>query len=323
MTPARPTAPLPPHGTRQARLGRRALVRPAAALLALSMLPALAPAALAQPIVLRDDLGTEHRFDAPPQRIVSMLPSLTETVAVLGGARRLVGVDRYSNWPAEVNALPRLGGLDDAQIESIARLKPDVVLAARSARTLDKLQALGLRVIRLQSDSHADVRRSLGLVAALLGTPDEGERVWARQTAQITAAAARVPPALRGQRVYFELGGGPYAAGASSFIGETLARLGLANTVPPELGPFPKFNPEFVVRARPELVMGSARDQAARLARPGWHSLPAVQQQRLCGFDEATYELLTRPGPRLGEAAAALADCLVNLGTTRGAGLSR
>jgi len=77
------------------------------------------------------------------------------------------------------------------------------------------------------------------------------------------------------------------------------------------------------VRARPELVMGSARDQAARLARPGWHSLPAVQQQRLCGFDEATYELLTRPGPRLGEAAAALADCLVNLGTTRGAGLSR
>jgi iron complex transport system substrate-binding protein len=157
------------------------------------------------------------------------------------------------------------------------------------------------------------VRRTLKLVAQLLGSPEAGERMWAQIDAQVAAAAARVPPALRGQRVYFEIGGGPYAAGTTSFIGETLTRLGMANIVPPELGPFPKLNPEFVVRARPELIMGAQREQAALLARPGWQAVPAVQGRRVCGFEAADYETLIRPGPRLGEAAALLAGCLQRL----------
>jgi len=269
--------------------------------------------ACAQPFVLRDDRGTEHRFENPPQRLVTLLPSLTETAWVLGLGPRLVGVDRFSNWPADIAALPRLGGLDDAQIESIARLKPDVVLASTSARSLDRLEALGFRVLRLKSDSHADVRRTLNLVAQLLGTPDEGERVWAQLDAQLAAASARVPVALRGQRVYFEIGGGPYAAGTTSFIGETLTRLGMSNIVPADLGPFPKLNPEFVVRARPELIMGVQREQAALLARPGWQAIPAVRDRRVCGFGSVDYETLVRPGPRLGDAAALLADCLQRL----------
>jgi iron complex transport system substrate-binding protein len=271
-------------------------------------------AAAAQPLLLRDDRGTEHRFEAPPQRIVTLLPSLTETAWMLGAGPRLVGVDRFSNWPAAIGRLPRLGGLDDAQIEAIARLKPDVVLASTSTRSLDKLEALGMRVLRLKSESHADVRRTLNLVAQLLGTPEAGERMWAQLDAQIAAAAARVPPALRGQRVYFEIGGGPYAAGTTSFIGETLSRLGMGNIVPAELGPFPKLNPEFVVHARPELIMGAQREQAALLARPGWQAIPAVQGRRVCGFESADYETLVRPGPRLGEAAALLAGCLQRLG---------
>jgi iron complex transport system substrate-binding protein len=267
----------------------------------------------AQPLVLRDDRGTEHRFDALPQRIVTLLPSLTETAWVLGVGPRLVGVDRFSNWPADIAALPRLGGLDDAQIEALVRLKPDVVLASTSARSLDKLESLGFRVMRLKSETHADVRRTLGLVAQLLGTPEAGERVWVQLEVQIAAAAARVPAPLKGQRVYFEIGGGPYAAGTRSFIGETLVRLGMANIVPPDLGPFPKLNPEFVVRARPDLIMGVQREQAALLARPGWQAIPAVQGQRVCGFASADYETLIRPGPRLGEAAALLAGCLQRL----------
>jgi iron complex transport system substrate-binding protein len=289
------------------------LLRALAPIAWMALLALTATAAAAQALVLRDDRGTEHRFEALPQRIVTLLPSLTETAWVLGVGPRLVGVDRFSNWPAEIAALPRLGGLDDAQIEALARLKPDVVLASTSARSLDKLESLGFRVLRLKSETHADVRRTLNLVAQLLGTPDAGERVWTQLDAQIAAAAARVPRPLKGQRVYFEIGGGPYAAGASSFIGETLARLGMGNIVPPELGPFPKLNPEFVVRARPDVIMGVQREQAALLARPGWQAIPAVQGRRVCGFASADYETLIRPGPRLGEAAALLADCLQRL----------
>ncbi len=243
-----------------------------------------------------------------------MLPSLTESAWVLGVGPRLVGVDRYSNWPAEVAQLPHIGDLDDARIEAIAALKPDLILASTSSRAMERLEGLGFTVVLLKSDSHADVRRTLDILAQLLGTPKEGARVWARIERETEAARARVPPALRGQRVYFEIGGGHYAAGTSSFIGETLKRLGLANIVPAALGPFPRLNPEFVVRARPDLIMGAQREQQALTQRPGWSALPAVRNARLCGFDSVQFELLVRPGPRMGEAAARMADCLARLG---------
>jgi iron complex transport system substrate-binding protein len=264
-------------------------------------------------VVVQDDRGTEHRFTAPPRRIVSLLPSLTESVWALGGGPLLVGVDRYSDWPAQVGTLPRLGGLDDTQIETITTLKPDVVLASTAARSLDRLEVLGLKVLRLKSETHADVQRTLRLLATLLGTPAEGDRLWQRIQHDVAAASARVPARLRGQRVYFELGGGPYAAGRSSFIGETLAVLGLDNIVPAALGPFPKLNPEYVVRAQPQLVMGPLREQAAMAARPGWQHIPAIVNQQRCGFDAKHYDVLVRPGPRLGEAAGLLADCLLQL----------
>lgn len=276
----------------------------------------LAGPAQAAGIVLRDDAGTEHRFDAPPRRIVSLLPSLTESVCALGACARLVGVDRYSNWPASVAALPHLGGLEDAQVERIVALKPDVVLAAKSARVTERLTTLGLRVVLIESQTYSDVRRSLATLAQLLGTPGEGDRVWAGIEATLDRAAARVPAALRGQRVYFEVASDPYAAGASSFIGETLARLGLGNVVPPELGPFPRLNPEYVVRHQPDIVVAAQRAVKEMPARPGWRALRALQARpaRACGFDPARYELLIRPGPRLGEGATALADCLAGLG---------
>jgi iron complex transport system substrate-binding protein len=270
--------------------------------------------AAAETVVLRDDRGQEHRFTEPPRRIVTLRPSLTESVWALGGGARLVGVDRYSDWPAELSRLPRVGGLEDAQIETIAALRPDVVLAPLSARTLDRLEALGLRVLRIHSETHADVRRNLELVARLLGTPGEGERLWSRLEREMDAAARRVPAGLRGQRVYFEIGGGPYAAGTSSFIGQTLGRLGLGNIVPSTMGPFPKLNPEYVVRAQPDLVMGVRREQQAMAERPGWNTLVALRNDRRCGFETAQYDMMIRPGPRLGEAAGLLADCLVRLG---------
>ena len=98
----------------------------------------IAPPVLSASIQVTDDRGVTLRFAAPPQRIVSMLPSLTESVCALGACSRLVGVDRYSNWPASVEKLPRLGGLDDALIEAIVALRPEVVLASTSAQSLDR-----------------------------------------------------------------------------------------------------------------------------------------------------------------------------------------
>lgn len=250
---------------------------------------------------------------APPQRIVTLLPSLTETVCALGACERLVGTDRYSNWPAAVRALPKLGGLDDAQLEHIVALKPDLVLTSGSARVAARLQGMGIAVLALEADSLADMRRVTEQVAQALGQPGAGLALAQRVDAQIAEAATRVPAALRGQRVYFEIDSAPYAAGEKSFVGELLARLGLANIVPAALGPFPKLNPEFVVRAQPDLVMAEQAELAKMPGRPGWGGLRALREHRECGFSTARYELLIRPGPRTGEAADLVVQCLVGL----------
>ncbi len=264
-------------------------------------------------MAIRDDRGVTVTLETSPRRIVSLLPSLTESVCALGACDRLVGTDRFSNWPRQVESLPKLGGLEDAQIERIVALKPDVVLASVSARVLDRLESLGVRAIALESRNRADVKRTLAALAQLLAVPGKDEAVWAAIERDTRAAAARVPAGQHGQRVYFEIDSSLYAAGPDSFIGETLRRLGLGNAIPAELGPFPKLNPEFIVRAQPDVVMGVEAAVAEMRKRPGWSALRALRDRRTCGFPTATYEIIARPGPRMGEAAGALADCLARL----------
>jgi iron complex transport system substrate-binding protein len=264
-------------------------------------------------LAIRDDRGITVTFDAPPRRIVTLLPSLTESVCALGACDRLVGTDRFSNWPARVEALPKLGGLEDAQIERIVALKPDVVLASVATRVMDRLESLGVRVIALESRNRADVKRTLVALGQLLALPGKADEVWASIDRDTRAAAARVPPIQRGQRVYFEVDPTPYAAGPDSFIGETLRALGLGNALPADLGPFPKLNPEFVVRIQPDLVMAVQGSVTEMSRRPGWNTLRALKAGRACGFPLTTYEIIVRPGPRMGEAAGALADCVARL----------
>ncbi|RIX85487.1 ABC transporter substrate-binding protein [Acidovorax cavernicola] len=270
-------------------------------------------AQVAQAVDVVDERGVTVSLPQPPQRIVSLLPSLTEGVCALGACNRLIGVDRYSNSPAQVRALPQLGGGIDPNVEAVVALKPDVVLLAKSSRVTQRLETLGLKVIVLEPKSHADVRRVLGALDQVLGT-HEAPAVWRVIDAAVSAAAQSLPASARGLRVYFEVNTGPYAAGDSSFIGETLARLGVKNIVPASLGPFPKLNPEFVVRANPDLIMVSVRSAMGLEQRPGWGSIRAVREGRVCRFDAEQTDVVVRPGPRMDEAARLMAQCLTDKG---------
>lgn len=263
----------------------------------------------ASALQVTDDRGVTVALAQPPQRIVSLLPSLTETVCQLGQCHRLVGVDRYSNWPESVNKLPRVGGGLDPNIEAVVALRPDVVLAATSSRASDRLRALGLKVVALEPKTHADVQRVLDKVGLLLGASD-AHQVWRSIDAGVSAAAQSLPPGIQGTRVYFEVNRGPYGAGENSFIGETLARLGVRNIVPARLGPFPKLNPEFIVRANPDVIMVGAYNAEDLSQRPGWQGIRAVRERRVCVFGPEEANVLVRPGPRMADAARLMARCL-------------
>jgi len=265
----------------------------------------------ASAVTVQDDQQQLVEIVRPPQRIVSLLPSLTETVCALGLCARLVGVDRYSNWPQSIQGLPRMGGGIDPNIESIVAQKPDLVLLAGSTRGIERLQALGIAVLRLEPRTHADVQRVLRTVAQALGVPGtEADRVWQGIDAGVQAAVQSLQPQARRQRVYFEVSPAPYGASESSFIGETLQRMGVANILPAAMGPFPKINPEFVVRAQPDVIMAGDSSRASMLQRPGWSQMRAVREDRICVFPPEQADIVVRAGPRMAEGARLMAQCL-------------
>ena len=278
----------------------------------LPLLLCLAVVGPAHALQVTDDRGVTVTFAQTPQRIVSLLPSLTESVCAMEQCQRLVGVDRYSNYPASVQALPMLGGGLDPNIEGIVALKPDVVLVAASSRASSRLESLGLKVVALEPKTHADVRRVLQTLGVLLDVPASqgAERLWRIIDSSVSAAAQSLSAKARNTRVYFEVNRGPYAAGESSFIGETLTRLGVKNVVPASLGAFPKLNPEFVVHANPDLIMIGNRSMQAMVPYPGWSSIKAVKEQRICVFGVDESDVVVRPGPRMAEAARIMANCL-------------
>jgi len=261
--------------------------------------------------VVTDDRGITTRLATPPQRVITLMPSLTETVCALGQCARLVGIDRYSNWPAQVTTLPTLGGGMDPNIEAILALKPDVVFTAASARTAERLEAIGIKVIALETRTHADAKRLLDKVAQTLSV-DAGvtQQLWDSIDDGVSAAARNLPVSTRQLRVYIEVNAAPFGAGPYSFIGETLARLGAQNILQAETDAFPRMNPEFVIRAQPDLIMISERDVAAMLKRPGWSNMAAIKGNRICAFVTTDQDILVRPGPRLPQAARIMADCL-------------
>ncbi len=262
-------------------------------------------------VTVQDDRQQKIEVPQAPQRIVSLLPSLTETVCALGACSRLVGVDRYSNWPESIKTLPRMGGGIDPNLESIVALRPDLVLAAGSTRGIERLEALGLTVLRLEPRTHADAQRVLRAVGdALHLPPQDSERVWQGIQAGVQAAVQSLAPQAKAQRVYFEVSPTPYGAGEASFIGETLSRMGVRNILSASLGPFPQVNPEFVVRAQPDVIMVGDSSRATMAQRPGWQKMRAMQDGRICVFKPADADMLVRAGPRMAEGAMLMADCL-------------
>ena len=267
---------------------------------------------VANAVQITDDRGVSVTFAQTPQRIVSMLPSLTESVCAMEQCQRLVGVDRYSNFPDSLKNLPKLGGGMDPNIEAIVALKPDVVLVSGKSRSSERLEALGIKVVALETKTHADVRRVLSVLGVLLAVPEAqgADRIWRIIDSSLSAAAQSLPAKAKTARVYFEVSGGPYAAGEASFIGETLTRLGVKNVVPAKLGPFPRLNPEYVVRANPDVIMMGNRSMVNAVAYPGWSSIKAVKNQRVCVFGVVDSDVVVRPGPRMAEAARLMAKCL-------------
>lgn len=262
------------------------------------------------PLTVTDDLGRTITLKAPPKRIVTMLPSVTETVCALGACDRLVATDDYSDWPEGVKRLPKAGGLYNPNPELILSLKPDLVLVSRYGRLHETLERAGLTVYVVRTETYEDIFKTVRALGKLLGLEAQAERLVAQIQKEVYQEEARAAKAQGRPRVYYEIDPTPYTVGPESFIGVLIAKARGVNIVPKELGLFPKIAPEFVVEKNPEVIVATYPEAEKTIrTRPGWSRIRAVQTGRICVFTGGEDSLLSRPGPRVAQGLRLLVDC--------------
>lgn len=268
--------------------------------------------------LIHDDRGFELNWSVPAKRIVSLYPSLTESVCLLNACDRLVGVDRSSNWPEWVQSLPHLGGLWDTSLEEVVRLKPDVVLmSASNAKFTAKLEKLGLVVLVFQPQTWAQMNNTLREISKLVSPfeaagvgPEQVELLLERLHADGLSLGAELAPWARGKSIYLQVGAGGYAASQSSYIGQLLTNLSLVNVVPASLGEFPQMGREWLLGQSPDFIVLTHQPDKPLKSTPGWRRMSAVIEGRICVLSQEQSDRLLRLGPRVVGGVRAVVECI-------------
>lgn len=278
-------------------------------LLALSF--ALLAPGLAQPFprTLTDDLGRSITLKAAPQRIVALLPSVTETVCALNACGRLVGVDDYSDFPEQVKRLPKVGGLYNPNLEAILALKPDLVIVSVYGKLHEGLERAGVASLAVKPETYDDIFRTTRLLGRVLGLEAQAERLVAQIQREVYAVESRAAKAAQRPTVYYEIDPTPYTVGPESFIGVLITKARGQNIIPKELGLFPQISPELVVQKNPAVIVLTHPGAADLPKRPGWAGVAAIRNQRICTFTGQQDNLLSRPGPRVAQGLQLLVGC--------------
>lgn len=259
-------------------------------------------------IVLVDDAGRTVRLEAAAGRVLSLVPSVTETIVALGAGDRLVGRTRYDTDPA-LAALPEIGGGLDPSPEAIVALDPDLVVAwaAVDDRGLAaSLEASGIPVYGVAVEDTADLQRSIRRLGDALGLAGAAAELGGALSDSLAAVAADSFSGTRPRVLFALVGNPPRTAGPATFVGQIVGVAGGRSAFADLAEDWPIVSLEAVVERAPDVVVvpterpGTAADLAAR---PGWRDLEAVREGRVV---EIPADLLARPGPDLARAARRL-----------------
>src|SRR5216683_2402318 len=251
-----------------------------------------------------DELGRTVRVPQPVQRIVSLAPSLTETVYALGLQDHLVGDTNYCDYPADAQKKTKVGGGINPSLEQIAALHPDIVLVTKSFNRLETVNALdGLGISSYATDPHTveEIITSSKKLSDVLGVPEAGASVAGDMQRRLAELQQRIG-ALTSKRVLFVVWTQPLiSVGKETFIADALRRAGAVSIVDSEQS-WPQVSLEEVARLQPDFLVfaashsGSSSSPVEVLATlPGWSIVDAVSNRRFALISDA----VNRPAPRL------------------------
>lgn len=266
-------------------------------------------------------------------RVISLVPALTEMTYALGEEARLVGVSFYCEFPPEAAEKPKVGALINADYEHVLSLQPDcMILRPEQEEVARRLATYGIGSIRLQLHSIADVKDAVERLGELYGVPDRAQKIVAGIEADLADARASARRAFGHPqdpgaqpwkpRVLFIVGRNPgtlqqiYAAGTGSFVEELIEAAGGTNVLRNTAIPWPVVGKESILALDPDVIIdGSYMSEDVSEAEDSmlvpWQQLSvlrAVNEGRVIALRD---DHLLIPGPSVGGAARRLGEVIV------------
>lgn len=253
-------------------------------------------------------------LEQPAQRVVSLIPSVTETILALGGADRLVARSDFDTDIALAH-LPTVGQGLTPSLEQLTILQPDLVIAwpdNESRSVIGRLADLGVTIYTPQIQTLADIERTTRELGAMLGLDLAAASLIATIDAELDAIRQAVADRERPTVFYVVWYEPATTTGAGTYVHELIEIAGGRNIFEDATGLWPTVSLEEVLNRQPDIVLLSYTEEipvdTERLrAAPGWRDLQAVRDGRVRQIDANLYN---RPGPRVIEAARQLAQCL-------------
>lgn len=283
-------------------------------LLVLTVCLTLSVGALAQtyPLTVIDTAGNTVEIAAEPKTVVSLAASNTEILYALGVGDKVVGVDAFSDYPAEAleNAAV-VGDYNGPNVESILALDPDVVFASNylQQEAIDALKAVGVAVVSVEATAYDDIIPSIRLVADVMGVSADAviEKMNKEQ-----AEALTLKDKCEGKTVYFALSfgeWGDWTAGDGTFIDGMLTMLGAKNVAAGLGVAWPQYSVEQLLEKDPDVILVSGGEASAEAfcAFETYQALTAVKEGRVYGVDANTS---SRPSQRITLALKEFAECI-------------
>jgi iron complex transport system substrate-binding protein len=270
--------------------------------------PPPAPATgAAWPRTFTDAEQVQTTLGAPPQRIVSLSPAITEMVFALGAGDRVVGVTEYCDFPPEAKKLPKVGAYTGFSLERVLSLKPDVALGMRGTakEAIEGLRQAGVPVLTFDPVSVQDVLDLMDLLAGMLTDEHATSPVVAKLQARVEAVKAGAAALPRRARVLCAVQIEPlYAAGPDNHIDDMIRLAGGENAAGDADIPWPQYSLERMLQKDPEIIlvpygyMGEKAGAALRTLRASdaWSRTTAVKRSAVVEIDD---DLITLPGPRI------------------------
>ena len=291
-------------------MSKRIVTLVLAALIAIGCLPALAEGA----VTVVDMYDREITLDQPATRVVALQPSDCEILCAIGCEDALVGVGQYCDYPASIADLPVVQSGQETNIEQILALEPQVVLMndmSQSEEQVKQLEENGVKVVVSKATDIEGVYTAIRMIGALMGKQDAAEAVISDMQATFDDIHSKVQD--EGKTVYFEVSPlqyGLWTAGKGTFMDELAGICGLTNAFG-DVNDWASVSEEQVIARDPDYIVTITMYYGEGplpvdeiLAREGWQDMKAVKNAHV--FNASDSNALSRPGPRLKDAAVEL-----------------